>query len=180
MKNEKFAAAKEIVKERQSHSANWGRRVAVICVALWGAVANFSLFTFTSTLTFAQKVQKGKASYYSKKWTGRKTANGDRLHHDSMTCAHKTHPFGTLLKVTNPDNGKVVIVRVNDRGPYSRGRIIDLSWGAARELGILAKGVAKVEIEKFTGHLSPPAPEVPLIPVKWGADSFLISLPFLR
>lgn len=125
-------------------------------------------------------MQKGKASYYSKKWTGRKTANGDRLHHDSMTCAHKTHPFGTLLKVTNPDNGKVVIVRVNDRGPYSRGRIIDLSWGAARELGILAKGVAKVEIEKFTGHLTPPAPEVPLIPVKWGADSFFISLPFLK
>ena len=169
MKSEKIATAAVIL-----------RRTVLLVLFLFCAAVNSSLFTLHSSLLHAQNVQKGKASYYSKKWTGRKTANGDRLHHDSMTCAHKTHPFGTLLKVTNPDNGKVVIVRVNDRGPYGRDRIIDLSWGAARELGILAKGVAKVEIEKFTGHLAPPAPEVPLIPVKWGADSFFISLPFLK
>jgi rare lipoprotein A len=95
----------------------------------------------------AQHVQTGKASYYTKKWTGRKTSNGDRLHHDSLTCAHRTYPFGTLLQVTNPANGRVVVVKVNDRGPYVRGRIIDLSWGAARDLGILSQGIATVTVE---------------------------------
>ena len=91
--------------------------------------------------------QTGKASYYAKKFIGRRTASGERLHRDSLTCAHLKYPFGTRLKVINPANGKEVIVRVNDRGPYHRGRIIDLSWGAARELGILAQGIAMVRVE---------------------------------
>jgi len=64
-----------------------------------------------------------------------------------MTCAHRTQPFGTLLKVTHTENDRSVVVRVNDRGPYVRGRIIDLSWGAAKKLGILAQGLARVEVE---------------------------------
>lgn len=100
------------------------------------------------TFLLAQK-QKGKATYYSKKATGTRTASGERLHHDSMTCAHRTYPFGTLLKVTNPSNKQEVIVKVTDRGPFSRGRIIDLSWGAAKELGILADGVAMVTVERI-------------------------------
>lgn len=95
----------------------------------------------------AKKQQTGKASFYSKRATGARTSNGERLHHDSLTCAHKTHPFGTLLKVTNPSNGKEVVVRVTDRGPFKRGRIIDLSWGAAKELGMLSQGVAMVKVE---------------------------------
>ncbi|WP_373277774.1 septal ring lytic transglycosylase RlpA family protein [Segatella baroniae] len=94
-------------------------------------------FTFLCAQT-----QKGKATFYSKRATGARTASGERMHHDSMTCAHRTHPFGTMLKVTNPANGKEVIVKVTDRGPFSRGRIIDLSWGAAKALGILDRGVA--------------------------------------
>ncbi|MBO5186449.1 MAG: septal ring lytic transglycosylase RlpA family protein [Prevotella sp.] len=94
----------------------------------------------------AQSLQKGKASYYSKRATGARTSSGERLHHDSLTCAHRTHPFGTKLKVTNPANGKSVIVRVTDRGPFGRGRIIDLSWRAAKELGILTQGVAIVSV----------------------------------
>lgn len=97
------------------------------------------------TPLFAQ--QRGKASFYSKRATGARTSSGERLHHDSLTCAHKTYPFGTLLRVKNPANGKEVIVRVTDRGPHSRGRIIDLSWGAARELGIINQGIALVEVE---------------------------------
>lgn len=97
---------------------------------------------------FAQ-TQRGKATYYSKRATGARTASGERLHHDSMTCAHRTYPFGTELKVTNLGNGKSVIVRVTDRGPFRRGRIIDLSWGAAKELGILSQGVASVEVERY-------------------------------
>ena len=121
-------------------------RAVSLCVALF----NFSLFSFHSSLLSAQTVQKGKATFYSKRATGTRTANGERLHHDSLTCAHRTYPFGTLLRVKNPANGKEVVVRVTDRGPFVRGRIIDLSWRAAKELGIIAAGVAMVEIEKVT------------------------------
>ena len=93
------------------------------------------------------QTQTGKASFYSKRATGARTSSGERLHHDSLTCAHKTYPFGTLLKVTNQNNGKEVVVRVTDRGPHTRGRIIDLSWGAAKELGMLNHGVAMVRVE---------------------------------
>ena len=106
-----------------------------------------SLFTLHSSFVSAQEPQKGKASYYSKKATGARTSSGERLHHDSLTCAHRTHPFGTMLKVTNPKNGKSAVVKVTDRGPFGRGRIIDLSWRAAKELGMLAQGVAMVLVE---------------------------------
>ena len=93
------------------------------------------------------QAQRGKATYYSKRATGARTANGERFHHDSLTCAHRTYPFGTMLHVKNPANGKEVVVRVTDRGPFIRGRIIDLSWRAAKELGIIAQGVAMVEVQ---------------------------------
>ncbi|MBQ3630840.1 MAG: septal ring lytic transglycosylase RlpA family protein [Prevotella sp.] len=112
----------------------------------------FTLVTLVGFITLPAQTQRGKATYYSKRATGRRTANGDRLHHDSMTCAHRTYPFGTLLKVTYEGNGRSVIVRVNDRGPFVRGRIIDLSWGAARDLGILAQGVAPVVVERVDHH----------------------------
>ena len=89
------------------------------------------------------------------KSSGRKTASGERLHHDSLTCAHRTYPFGTQLKVTNPANGKSVIVRVTDRGPYVKGRIIDLSVKAAKELGIIAQGIAPVVVELWDTTIIP-------------------------
>lgn len=98
---------------------------------------------------YAQNVQSGKASFYSKRATGSRTANGERLHHDSLTCAHLKYPFGTLLRVTNVLNGKQVVVRVNDRGPYRRGRVIDLSWGAAQAIGMISQGIVPVTIEKL-------------------------------
>ena len=111
------------------------------------ALLHSPFFILHSSFIFAQEPQKGKASYYSKRATGSRTSSGERLHHDSLTCAHRTHPFGTMLKVTNVQNGKSVVVKVIDRGPYGRGRIIDLSWGAAKELGILSQGVAMVMVE---------------------------------
>lgn len=93
------------------------------------------------------QTQKGKATYYSKRMTGARTSSGERLHHDSLTCAHKTFPFGTRLKVTNLQNGKEVIVRVTDRGPFGKGRIIDLSWGAAKAIDMLSAGVVMVKVE---------------------------------
>lgn len=114
-----------------------------------------SVILATISLAFVcAQTQRGKASYYSKRSTGARTSSGERLHHDSMTCAHRTYPFGTPLRVTNERNGKQVVVRVTDRGPHGRGRIIDLSYGAARQLGILDQGVAVVKVERVnTSHV---------------------------
>ncbi len=101
------------------------------------------------SLTSLAQTQRGKATFYSKRASGARTANGERLHHDSMTCAHRSYPFGTLLRVTNTMNGKEVVVRVNDRGPFIKGRIIDLSWGAAKAIGMLTAGVAPVLVEEL-------------------------------
>lgn len=103
----------------------------------------------------AAQSHRGKASYYSKKATGARSASGERVHHDSLTCAHRTYPFGTLLKVKNLSNGREVVVKVTDRGPFSRGRIIDLSYAAAKELGMLGQGIAMVEVER-TNEVKPP------------------------
>lgn len=95
----------------------------------------------------AQKIKDGKATYYSNKLLGRRMSNGEFYHPDSMTCAHRTLPFGTRILVTNPRNGRQVVVRVADRGPFVRGRVIDLSYAAARELGFLTAGVAYMKLE---------------------------------
>ena len=148
-------------EERLKKHPRWRLRVVVIAVAMISPLV-YSLTSHHSPLTsiiFAQGVQKGKASYYAKKFSGRQTASGERLHHDSLTCAHRTYPFGTLLKVTNPANGKEVIVRVTDRGPYVKGRIIDLSVRAARELGIIAQGIAPVTVERYNPANIPFKPE---------------------
>lgn len=111
----------------------------------------------------AQKKQHGKASFYSKRSTGARTASGQRLHHDSLTCAHRYYPFGTRLKVTNLSNNKSVIVKVIDRGPFGRGRIIDLSWAAAKAIGMIAQGVASVKIETVENPI-PYRPEETKLP----------------
>jgi len=88
--------------------------------------------------------QQGMASYYAHKFHGRRTSSGEIFDMHKMTCAHRTLPFGTLLKVEDVKTGKSVVVRVTDRGPFSKGRVIDLSYAAAKELGIVARGTAKV------------------------------------
>lgn len=90
--------------------------------------------------------ERGLASWYGKKFHGRTTSNGERYNMYAMTAAHKTLPMNTMLLVKNLENGKETIVRVNDRGPFVRGRIIDLSYSAAQNLGIVQKGLAKVQI----------------------------------
>lgn len=115
-----------------------------------------SFFILISALGFAQK--SGKASFYHQKFEGRKTSSGIEYNPDSLTCAHRTLPFGTRLKVVNPKNNNFVIVKVTDRGPYIRNRVIDLSYAAAERLGIIAQGVAQIEFTrlrelKFTPHI---------------------------
>ena len=96
--------------------------------------------------SFGQYHKIGKATHYGKRWHGRKTSSGELLHNDSLTCAHRTLPFGTILKVRDLSNDKVVYVKVNDRGPFSRA-IIDLSYAAANSIGLETKGVSDVGIE---------------------------------
>lgn len=90
---------------------------------------------------------RGLASYYGNEFHGRKTANGEIYDSNKMTAAHKTIPFGTLVRVTNLKNNKSVIVVINDRGPFVEGRIIDLSYAAARQIDMLNDGVVQVVIE---------------------------------
>jgi rare lipoprotein A len=91
--------------------------------------------------------KEGIASWYGPGFHGRKTASGERFNQRDLTCAHRTLPFGTRLKVTNLNNGDALIVTVNDRGPFIRNRIIDLSREAARRLDILPTGIARVRLE---------------------------------
>ena len=93
-----------------------------------------------------QTLGTGIASYYGRRFQGRRTANGERFDMNALTAAHKTLPFGTKVAVTNPRNGKTVTVRINDRGPYAHGRTIDLSRAAAKEIGIVQRGHGKVEL----------------------------------
>jgi len=123
------------------------------------------LFWFSSTLSFpltlssdsipekSPKIIKGKASWYDAH--GRFTANGERFHKDSLTCAHRTFPFGTRLRVKNIKNGREVIVRVTDRGPFGGKYCIDLSIAAARILGIIRLGFAEVEITEYEETIVP-------------------------
>lgn len=105
-------------------------------------------FLFFSTL-FSFAGQIGKASFYSHRLKGRHTSNGGKYFPDSLTCAHRSLPFGTLLRVFNPSNNKEVIVRVTDRGPHRRGLLIDLSYSAAKKLDIVRQGVANVIITEL-------------------------------
>lgn len=88
----------------------------------------------------------GVASYYGRRFHGRRTANGERFDMHAMTAAHRTLPFGSLVEVTNPRTGKKVTVRINDRGPFHGGRVIDVSRAAATELGLIQRGHDTVEL----------------------------------
>jgi len=89
----------------------------------------------------------GHASYYGRRFHGRQTANGERFDMRAMTAAHKTLPFGSMVRVTNTRNGRSIIVRINDRGPFIKGRVIDLSRGAAERIGLVQTGVGMVHME---------------------------------
>lgn len=95
----------------------------------------------------AARVQEGLASYYGGRFDGRPTASGEIFDQNALTAAHRTLPFGTRIRVTNVRNGRSVTLRVNDRGPFVEGRIVDVSARAARELDFVAAGVVPVRLE---------------------------------
>lgn len=119
------------------------------CTGGSGALSSLSQLAQPKREIYSQPyfTQEGVASWYGGRWIGRKTANGEIYHAGDFTAAHRTLPFGTILRVTDLKTGKSVMVRVNNRGPYVRGRILDLSVAAARELGTYHRGIAKVRIE---------------------------------
>jgi rare lipoprotein A len=110
-------------------------------------VISFFFLLISTLFSFAGQI--GKATFYSHKMKGHHTSDGGKYLPDSMTCAHRSLPFGTLLKVRNPTNNKEVIVRVTDRGPHRKRFLIDLSYSAAKQLDIIREGFASVEITKL-------------------------------
>ncbi|WP_027303041.1 septal ring lytic transglycosylase RlpA family protein [Rudanella lutea] len=91
-------------------------------------------------------IQKGKASFYASKFNGRKTSSGERVDSKVYAAAHRTLPFNTMVEITNLANNRSVIVRINDRGPFSKGRIVDMTHAAAKALGFIQRGVTNVKL----------------------------------
>lgn len=106
-----------------------------------------TLLLLTSISFCLAQTQTGKASYYADRFEGQLTASGEKYKHNKLTAAHKTLPFGTVVKVTNLSNELTVEVRINDRGPFVEGRVIDLSKSAAEALNMLTQGIADVKLE---------------------------------
>lgn len=119
----------------------------VLCTAL--LLGTFPLTTALHAQDTVGIVQTltGTASWYGGKFHGRKTANGETYNQNALTAAHRYLPFGTEVVVTNQNNGESVVVRINDRGPFTGGRIIDLSRQAASEIGMINAGTARVTVE---------------------------------
>ncbi|KGT48732.1 MULTISPECIES: septal ring lytic transglycosylase RlpA family protein [Acinetobacter] len=101
--------------------------------------------------TVRKFTQTGTASWYGRQFHGRKTASGETFDMNAMTAAHRSLPLNCFIRVTNKNNGKSVVVKVNDRGPFHGNRVLDLSYGAAKRLGITNSGTAKVSIERVDG-----------------------------
>jgi peptidoglycan lytic transglycosylase len=124
-----------------------------------GAIAILAFLVFSSNACSlvrpsgptvgAGRAQVGNASWYGRRHQGKRTASGERYDQYAMTAAHPTLPFGTRLRVTNLENRRSVVVRINDRGPFVDGRVIDLSLAAARTLGIAEEGVAHVRLQRL-------------------------------
>ncbi len=121
-----------------------GVLLALLVIAYGGCACCCCLGGGTSG---GRRLEYGMASYYGKDFHGRKTASGETFNMYDMTAAHKKLPFGTKVRVTNLKNGQSVVVRINDRGPFVHGRIIDLSYAAAKEIGLVEMGVTKVRVE---------------------------------
>jgi rare lipoprotein A len=150
------------------------KRFGLLLAALaagYSPVSNALAAETTSTKNTPHPVI-GKASYYARHFNGKKTASGERLNPNQLTAASKTLPLGTRVQVTNLENGRIVHVTINDRGPYVRGRVIDLTPRAAEALNMSRQGTARVEVRQE------PEP-VPVIqaPIIQEADALPPSLP---
>lgn len=119
--------------------------------------------------------QRGIASWYGRKFHGRKTSNGEIYDMYGLSAAHKTLPLGVYVKVTHLGNGRHIVVRINDRGPFVAGRIIDLSYGAAKKLGIVKSGTAQVELVAL-GYRADDKEHIASAPVSYDVGTFAIQV----
>ena len=117
----------------------------ILCFSLVVALCSVSMSGVYAKPVFTQK---GKASWYGQQFNGRKTASGERFDMHALTAAHRHLPLNCYIRVTNKSNGKSVIVKVNDRGPFHGNRVLDLSYGAAKTIGLVDAGVGNVLIER--------------------------------
>jgi rare lipoprotein A len=130
-------------------------RVPVIASLLLLAACNTTTADVASTgslsatdLSAGRQIQRGRASWYGPGFHGRRTANGESFNSGAMTAAHRSLPFGSRVRVVNEATGNSVVVRINDRGPYSGGRVIDLARGPAQALGLMQTGTAFVSLQR--------------------------------
>ena len=138
-----------------THTINRKLFILLSIVALWGGCATTSRYgqlsstedQNTTPTPLSSFRQTGMASYYATEFDGRTTANGERYDMHDLTAAHETLPFNTRVRVTNLSNNLSVVVRINDRGPFTKRRIIDLSYAAAEKIGLIEAGTTMVEIE---------------------------------
>lgn len=126
--------------------------IAAAALSLAGVFATSASAQTAAASVAAAPFELGMASFFATEMAGRRTANGETCDPATLTAAHRTLPFGTKLRVTNPANGKSVIVRINDRGPFARGRIIDLSKAAAAEIGLVQRGHGHVELHRLNSE----------------------------
>jgi rare lipoprotein A len=122
------------------------KTLSLVAVVLVSGVSG-SISASAAGKNSGQKAVSGAASWYGGQFHGRTTANGERYNMNDLTAAHRSLPFGTKVRVTNVKNGKSVVVRINDRGPYVGKRVIDLSRGAAQKVSMIGSGVAPVRLE---------------------------------
>jgi rare lipoprotein A (peptidoglycan hydrolase) len=124
--------------------------ISLLIAALTFGCATTSRYAYPSSTETQTPLssfrQTGMASYYAREFDGRQTASGERFNMKDLTAAHQTLPFNTRVRVTNLSNGLSVVVRINDRGPFKKNRIIDLSYAAAKKIGLIGPGTTEVEI----------------------------------
>lgn len=144
-----------------NHHLTWERKITiaycrsialfvgmVICIGCSGPSRfRSTLDTAEGSKAIGSFQQSGGASYYAREFHGRRTASGERYNMHKLTAAHRTLPFTTRVRVTNLRNNQSVVVRINDRGPFKKGRIIDVSYEAAKRIGLLGSGTGTVKIE---------------------------------
>jgi rare lipoprotein A len=144
------------VEFRLSHLPSLVPLTALLLGQLLAAGCSNNRKPATAVPAFGVPFEQGIASWYGPKFDGRFTASGERYDMHEMTAAHRSLPFGTLVDVRDTSTGRDVVVRINDRGPFARNRVIDLSYAAARELGMVGPGTASVELYLVPGDAAPP------------------------
>jgi rare lipoprotein A len=139
----------------------WLGGAALLCLAALAACGGFRRHRGPEGLPRKERVQVGIASWYGKEFHGKPTASGEPFDMYDLTAAHRTLPLGSRCKVTNLENGRETVLRINDRGPFVRGRILDCSYGAAQRLGFAGKGLARVRVEVLEAGRGRPLGQIP-------------------